>query len=103
MNIKFNKIILHNFLSFGDAEIDLDNKGYCLVSGENHFKKDTSLSNGSGKSTIWSGICYALTGETVQGIHTNLKNINASEDDEMFVELYFNADGKDYVIKRGED
>ena len=103
MTVRFEKIVLNNFLSFNHAEIDLNDKGYCLVSGENHFKKDNALSNGSGKSTIWSAICYALTGETIQGIHTNLKNINASEDDEMFVELTFNADGKQYVIKRGDN
>ena len=103
MRIYFKHLSIHNFLSYGHAEIDLTDKGYCLVSGINNCPKDNALSNGSGKSTIWSGICYALTGETIQSIHSNLKNINAGEDEDMFVELYFNADGKDYVIKRGED
>ncbi len=52
MKVNFEKVILQNFMSFGYAELDLNDKGYCLVSGENHFRKDNSLSNGSGKSTI---------------------------------------------------
>lgn len=34
-NIVFEKIKIHNFLSFGDAELDFRNKGYVLVSGTN--------------------------------------------------------------------
>ena len=62
MNIQFNKVKIHHFLSFGDAEIDLRDRGYCLVSGVNRNPKDAAKSNGSGKSTIWSAISYALTG-----------------------------------------
>ena len=41
----------------------------------NNYKKDNALSNGSGKSFLWSGICYALTGETISGLRSNLKNM----------------------------
>ena len=50
--LKFKKVILHNFGSYGHAEIDLNNKGICLVSGRNNYKKDNALSNGSGKSFL---------------------------------------------------
>ena len=66
--LNFKKVILHNFGSYGHAEVDLENKGICLVSGRNNYKKDNALSNGSGKSFLWSGICYALTGETISGL-----------------------------------
>ena len=72
--LNFKKVILHNFGSYGHAEVDLENKGICLVSGRNNYKKDNALSNGSGKSFLWSGICYALTGETISGLKSNLKN-----------------------------
>lgn len=100
MTINFEKIIIKNFLSFGYSELDLKNKGYCLVTGENHFKKDNALSNGSGKSTIWSAISYALTGETIQGLSSNLYNINVEDEEQGYVILYFNFDGANYEIQR---
>ena len=86
--IQFKKVIVHNFGSYGHAELELQNKGFCLVSGQNNYTKDNALSNGSGKSFLWSAICFALTGETINGIKTNLKNIN-TEDQECFVQLDF--------------
>lgn len=86
--IQFKKVILHNFGSYGHVELDLQNRGFCLVSGQNNYSKDNALSNGSGKSFLWSAICYALTGETISGVKANLKNINTEEPD-SFVQLDF--------------
>lgn len=86
--IQFKKVIVHNFGSYGHAELELQNRGFCLVSGHNNYIKDNALSNGSGKSFLWSAICYALTGETINGIKTNLKNINTEETD-CYVQLDF--------------
>lgn len=97
--IQFKKIIVHNFGSYGHAELDLQNRGFCLVSGQNNYVKDNALSNGSGKSFLWSAICYALTGETISGIKTNLKNIN-TEEQECFVQLDFLYDKDLFSINR---
>lgn len=86
--IQFKKIILHNFGSYGHAELDLQNRGFCLVSGQNDYAKDNAISNGSGKSFIFSAISYAITGETISGIKSNLKNINIDEPD-CWVQLDF--------------
>ena len=86
--IQFKKVILHNFGSYGHVELDLQNRGFCLVSGQNNYIKDNALSNGSGKSFLWSAICFALTGETIGGIKSNLKNINIEEPD-CWVQLEF--------------
>jgi DNA repair exonuclease SbcCD ATPase subunit len=86
--IQFKKIIVHNFGSYGHAELDLQNRGFCLVSGHNNYIKDNALSNGAGKSACFSAICYALTGETISGIKSNLKNIN-TEESEGWVQLDF--------------
>lgn len=86
--IQFKKLIVHNFGSYGHAELELQNRGFCLVSGQNNYSKDNALSNGSGKSFLWSAICYALTGETINGIRTNLKNINVADQD-CYVQLDF--------------
>lgn len=101
MKIKFNKVTLHHFLSFGDGFVDLNDRGYTLVSGVNKNPKDNALSNGSGKSTIWSAICFALTGETIQGLTKNLPNIYFG--DGCWVELDFNIGKTNYVITRYRD
>lgn len=97
--IQFKKLIVHNFGSYGHTELDLQNRGFCLVSGQNNYSKDNALSNGAGKSFLWSAICYALTGETINGIKTNLKNINVEEAD-CFVQLEFNYGATEYTLTR---
>ena len=99
MNFYFEKIILHNFASYTHSEIDLTEKGFCLVSGRNLFIKDNSYSNGSGKSIIWNGICFALTGETIKGVKSGLKNTFVDEND-SYTELHFKSDSDSYVIRR---
>lgn len=99
MRIVFKRLLIHNFLSYGDAEIDLRDKGYCLVSGINNCPKDNALSNGSGKSSWTSAICWALTGETIQGNTQNIKNINI-EENSCWVSLEFNVNNDEYVITR---
>ena len=101
MKVKFHKVIIDNFLSFGHAEVALENCGYTLVEGINHNPKDGAKSNGSGKSSIFNAICYALTGETINGLSNNLNNIITKGD--MGVELEFSVDDDFYDIKRTRD
>lgn len=101
MKIKFKKLLINNFLSLGQGEISLENRGYTLIEGVNNNPKDNALSNGSGKSTCFNALCYCLTGETIQGISSNLKNIYTAG--EMKVELHFSIDNNDYTIIRGRD
>ena len=101
MKVKFHKVIIDNFLSFGHAEVALENCGYTLVEGINHNPKDGAKSNGSGKSSIFNAICYALTGETINGLSNNLNNIITKGD--MSVELEFSVDDNFYDIKRTRD
>lgn len=99
MKINFKKIIIHNFLSYGHSEIDLNNKGTCLVRGINRCPKDNAISNGSGKSTFISAICYALTGETIQGVTKDIKNIYVDENS-CYVTLFFDVDNNSFEITR---
>lgn len=101
MTIKFLKLHIHHFLSFDDSTIDLNDKGYCLVIGVNKNPRDAAKSNGSGKSTIWNAISYALTGETLSGLKTNLANNHY--DDGCFVELEFEVDNDRYKLIRSRD
>ena len=102
LNVNFSKVILHNFGSYTDAEVDLKNRGFCLVSGQNNCKIDNADSNGSGKSMLFDAIIYALTGTTGRGISKGLKN-NLTPDEDMYVELHFSVDNNEYIIRRGED
>lgn len=99
MKVTFNKVTIHNFLSFGHAEIDLRNRNYCLVKGINNCPLDNAVSNGAGKSTFISAICWALTGETVQGVTSGIKNIFVDEGS-CYVALDFDVDGDAYEITR---
>lgn len=100
MRITFNSIRLNNFMSFGDEFIQLDNLGYVLVSGKNECPDDASLSNGSGKSSIWEGIVWALTGETIRG-HKSVVNLFGN--DGAVVTLDFDVDENHYTIQRSKD
>ena len=99
MHITFKKVILHNFLSYGHSEIDLQDRQYCLVSGINNYKLDNSKSNGAGKSTWSSAICFALTGETSQGKSKDLKN-NLIDEKSCYVRLLFAVDENEFDICR---
>lgn len=101
MNISFNRIHIHHFMSFDDATVEFKDKGYCLIKGVNKNPKDAARSNGSGKSTIFSAISYALVGETIQGLKSNLSNIYF--DDGFYIELDFDCDNKNYKIIRSKD
>ena len=100
MNIHFKKVRLYNFLSFGDSEIMLDEGGYILVRGENNNVDDLATSNGSGKSSIWEAISWAITGQTIRGTK-NVVNMNSEGG--TFVELEFNIDNNSYRILRSKD
>ena len=99
MTLTFLKVKLHNFMSFGDAEVDLDDMGNVLVTGRNYCKLDNAYSNGSGKSSIFNAICYALTGETSQGVSNGIENIFTNPND-CWVELTFKANDDIFKIKR---
>lgn len=101
MKLKFQKLIIDNFLSFGHAEINLEDRGFTLIEGVNRNPKDAAKSNGSGKSSIFNALCFALTGETIQGISSNLNNLYTSGD--MKVQLDFSADDNSFTLIRSRD
>lgn len=98
MNYVFKELTLHNFLSFGDATINLRDRGYCLVKGINLNDSDKAASNGAGKSTIANAICWVLTNETISGLKSNIENINT--DGGCFVKLVMSVDNDEFEITR---
>lgn len=101
MNLKFKKIIIKNFLSIGEAEINFNDNGYTLVKGVNNNADDLALSNGSGKSSLFEAICWCLTGETIRGIKSDISNINSN--DGAVVDLYLEVSGDYWRILRSKD
>lgn len=99
MNIRFKRIIMNNFLCFQHEELELENLGYVVVSGINNYKIDNAKSNGSGKSSVFNAISYALTGETLQGLSNNIENVYGNKDD-CWVQLILDVDGQEFSIKR---
>ncbi len=101
INIQFKRAIMHNFLCFEHSEVILNNLGYTIVSGKNNRTIDNAISNGSGKSSVFNAISFALTGETIQGLSKNLENIYADPTD-CWVELELSINNDNFVIKRAK-
>ena len=96
-NIYFESISLKNFMSFKEAYVNLNRNGYRLVEGINNNVEDSAKSNGSGKSSLFSGICWCLTGETISGAK-EVSNIYLKGKTE--VQVKFTFDSHSYTITR---
>lgn len=66
MNIRFESIDIENFRSIDKAKIQLSNQGTVIVKGINKYE-DKATSNGSGKSSIFEAIIFAIFEETSSG------------------------------------
>jgi len=97
--LKILNLNIHNFLTIGNlVELSLEDKGLCLIQGEN--RDDTSAtSNGAGKSTIGDSISWCLYGITARG-ETGDSIINNIAKKECCVEVTVESDGKIYAIAR---
>lgn len=100
MKINFRDIIIENFMSIGEAQIQLNDQGYMLVSGINNNPTDTARSNGSGKSSIFEAIVWCLTGETMRG---NKDVVNRYGNDGTLVEINFLINETVYKIIRTKE
>lgn len=97
MNIIFKTLEINDFQSIGHAKIDLDEKGTVLIKGINNYEENT-LSNGSGKSSIFEALYFSLFGRTTSGI-TNVTNRYSGSKSYKLV-LEFSLDGVEYKITR---
>lgn len=94
----FKRIKIQNFFSFGPEEetLNLDKTGLYLITGKND---QTGSSNGSGKSTVFDAICFALFGKVTKDV--NLPNIvNNQTGQDCKVELWFKINKDNYWITR---
>ena len=95
--IYFKHLSITNFMSYENAEIDLNRKGNILVGGINNNPDDNAKSNGCGKSSLFSALSWCLTGETVSGAK-DVSNIYLNGTTK--VSITFDLDNNSYEIIR---
>lgn len=66
MNIKFKELDIEGFRSIDRISLKLSDQGIVIVKGINNYE-DLASSNGSGKSSVFEAIIYALFEETSSG------------------------------------
>jgi len=95
--VNITKIKLYNFLSYKEAELNLDKDDLYLILGKN---KLTGLSNGAGKSSlIIDSISYGLFGKSIRCISAG-DNLITDSSDEMSVEITFVKNNKRSIVVR---
>ena len=100
MDIKFKHLHIENFMSIGKATINLSDRAFTLIEGTNNNKSDNARSNGSGKSSIFEALVWALTGNTMRG---NKDIVNYNGNDGALVTLEFIIDNNNYVVTRTKE
>ncbi len=100
--ITIKNITLRNFLSIGQVTqaVDFDKKELTLILGENLDLGGDGARNGTGKTTLIQGLCYALFGVPINNIRKD-NLVNRTNAKGMLVTLEFNVNGTDYKIERG--
>lgn len=100
--ISIKNITLKNFLSIGQVTqaVDFDKKELTLILGENLDLGGDGARNGTGKTTLIQGLCYALFGVPINNIRKD-NLVNRTNGKNMLVTLEFNVNGTDYRIERG--
>jgi DNA repair exonuclease SbcCD ATPase subunit len=96
MNLLFKKIYIQGFQSVDTIELELDDRGILVVKGINNYESNVK-SNGSGKSSIFESIIFALYGETSLGIKDPENRVLNNG---YTVKLDLSIDGVDYTINR---
>ena len=100
--ISLKNITLKNFLSIGQVTqaVDFDKKELTLILGENLDLGGDGARNGTGKTTLIQGLCYALFGVPINNIRKD-NLVNRTNGKNMLVTLDFNVNGTNYKIERG--
>ena len=96
MNIRFKSIDIENFRSLRKDYVCFENQGTVIVKGINEYE-DKATSNGSGKSSIFEAIVFALFEETSSGEKDVANRILNSG---YVITLTFEIDGIEYKIQR---
>jgi len=90
--MKFKNIRFKNFLSFGNAftEMNLSDNHTYLITGE----------NGAGKTTALEAFYFGMTGKPFRKIKKS-ELVNTINKKELLVEITFEHNGSEFLVKRG--
>ena len=97
MFLNFKTLTLQNFMSHENSTINLNRGGFTLLQGKNDCPEDSAHSNGSGKSALWDGLSWCLTGETLRG-GKDIERKGCKEG--TLVKLEFDVDSSSYILIR---
>jgi DNA repair exonuclease SbcCD ATPase subunit len=102
MAITLKNITLRNFLSIGAVTqaVDFNRTDLTLILGENLDLGGDGARNGTGKTTLIQGLCYALFGNPINNIRKD-NLVNRTNGKGMLVTLEFEVNGVSYKIERG--
>lgn len=100
--ILLKNITLRNFLSIGQVTqaVDFNRQELTLILGENLDLGGDGARNGTGKTTLIQGLCYALFGVPINNIRKD-NLVNRTNAKGMLVTLEFSVGGTEYKIERG--
>ena len=96
MNLVLKNLLIKGFQSVDEIQLDLKDRGITVVKVINNYENNVK-SNGSGKSSIFESIIFALYGETSLGIKDPENRILKKG---YRVILDFEVNGIDYTICR---
>jgi DNA repair exonuclease SbcCD ATPase subunit len=95
--IEFTKVTYQDFLSIGDAEVEIRN-GLFVILGTNN--DDPADANGAGKSSLIEGFIWCLYGRTLRSIPINKVINRYVNKPSTFVTIEFNSNKTKYMIQR---
>ncbi len=101
MNLDFDRLVVQNFKSLADIDLDLKSRGPGLhfLRGQNLVEPELG-SNDAGKTSLWGALAWCLFGRTVDG----LKGVDVHPWDDpkahTMVAIHIRVDGKKHFIGR---
>ena len=96
--MKLERLTIKNFLGIGWADLEFNRPGITLIEGMNH-DSPTSISNGSGKSSLFEALYWVLYGKTKRGLNGE-DVINNRAKKNCVVELFFKIGDRQYWVGR---
>lgn len=96
--MKITDVIIENFLSIGEATLNLDGLGLVMVAGQNNDETSAD-SNGSGKSSLADAVSWCFWGTTARNVGGD-EVINTAAGKDTKVSITVDDDGEVYRVDR---